>query len=146
MAWDVEYTDEFGDWWSSGRVVVMARKFNDLITQMPLERQARIETRVQNELAEMALKELRQAMQLTQQQLASDLAMNQAAISKMERQSDMYISTLRRFLRAMGAELRIIAHFPERDILISQFQELGELTVLKESPPEYLVPSEETPG
>lgn len=73
----------------------------------------------------MALKELRQALQLTQQQLASQLELNQAAVSKMERQSDMYISTLRRFLNAMGAELKIIAHFPEKDILINQFQELS---------------------
>ena len=124
----------------------MAKKFNDLIAGMPAERQARIEARVQNELAEMALQELRQAMQLTQQQLASELAMNQAAVSKMERQSDMYISTLRRFLQAMGAELRIIAHFPDQDILINQFQGAGEMTVLREPPAEYVVSSEETPG
>jgi len=124
----------------------MAKKFNDLIAGMPAERQARIEVRVQNELTEMALQELRQAMQLTQQQLASELAMNQAAISKMERQSDMYISTLRRFLQAMGAELRIIAHFPDQDILINQFQGAGELTVLREPPAEYVVSTEETPG
>lgn len=124
----------------------MAKKFNDLIAGMPAERQVRIEARVQNELAEMALQELRQAMQLTQQQLASELAMNQAAVSKMERQSDMYISTLRRFLQAMGAELRIIAHFPDQDILINQFQGAGEMTVLREPPAEYVVSSEETPG
>lgn len=124
----------------------MAKKFNDLIAGMPAERQARIEVRVQNELTEMALQELRQAMQLTQQQLASELAMNQAAISKMERQSDMYISTLRRFLQAMGAELRIIAHFADQDILINQFQGAGELTVLREPPAEYVVSTEETPG
>jgi len=70
----------------------MAKNFNELIEKMPPEHQAWIEERVQVELAEMALKELRQAMQLTQQQLASQLELNQAAVSKMERQSDMYIS------------------------------------------------------
>jgi pimeloyl-ACP methyl ester carboxylesterase len=94
-----------------------------------------LEERVRGELAEMALKELRQALQLTQQQLASQLELNQAAVSKMERQSDMYISTLRRFLNAMGAELKIIAHFPERDIEINQFQDMSDeddMMLLKE--------------
>jgi transcriptional regulator with XRE-family HTH domain len=118
----------------------MAKNFNELIEKMAPEHQAWIEERVQVELAEMALKELRQALQLTQQQLASQLELNQAAVSKMERQSDMYISTLRRFLSAMGAELRIIAHFPERDILINQFHDLfgdDEVAVLREQSPEY---------
>lgn len=120
----------------------MARKFSELIEKMPPEHQAWIEERVQAELAEMALKELRQALQLTQQQLASQLEMNQAAISKMERQSDMYISTLRRFLNAMGAELKIIAHFPDRDIEINQFQGMSnaeETVVLREDVGEYQV-------
>ncbi len=120
----------------------MARKFSELIEKMSPEHQAWIEERVQVELAEMALKELRQALQLTQQQLASQLELNQAAISKMERQSDMYISTLRRFLNAMGAELKIIAHFPDRDIEINQFQYMSnteEAVVLREDAEEYQV-------
>ena len=59
-------------------------------------------------LAEMALQELRQALLLTQQELAGSLGINQAAVSKIERQSDMYVSTLRRFLEAMGADLKIV--------------------------------------
>ncbi len=128
----------------------MAKKFSDLLAQMSAERQAHIEERVQSELAEMALKELRQALQLTQQQLASQLEMNQAAVSKMERQSDMYISTLRRFLSVMGAELRIIAHFPDQDIVINQFQEFregGKGVLFREPSAEYDVDTkEETPG
>jgi len=48
--------------------------------------------------------------------------MNQAAVSKIERQSDMYISTLRRFVAAMGGELRIVAQFPQGDVVINQFE------------------------
>jgi ribosome-binding protein aMBF1 (putative translation factor) len=57
--------------------------------------------------------ELRQALQWTQQELAEKLGMNQAAISKLEHQSDMYVSTLRRFVTALGGELHITAHFPQ---------------------------------
>jgi transcriptional regulator with XRE-family HTH domain len=73
----------------------------------------------------MALQEVRQAMELTQQQLAASLRMNQAAVSKLEHQSDMYISTLRKFLSAMGGTLRIVASFPEGEVVISQFEQLA---------------------
>ena len=45
-------------------------------------------------------------------------------MSKLEHQSDMYISTLRKFLSAMGGELRIVASFPEGEVVITQFEEL----------------------
>ena len=60
---------------------------------------------------------------VTQVELAGTLRVNQAAISKMESQYDMYISTLRRVLEAMGARLKIIAEFPDGEIVISQFQQ-----------------------
>ncbi len=97
----------------------MAKKFKDLVAKMSAGSQARIQERTAQMAAEMALQELRQAMQLTQEQMADELQMNQAAISKMERQSDMYVSTLRRFIAAMGGELRIVAHFPQADVVIS---------------------------
>ncbi len=52
--------------------------------------------------------------------------MNQAAISKLEHQSDIYVSTLRRFITAMGGQLRIIAHFPQGDVEITQFDDIRE--------------------
>jgi transcriptional regulator with XRE-family HTH domain len=76
--------------------------------------------------SEMALQELRQAMHLTQQEIADLLQMNQAAVSKLEHQSDMYVSTLRRFVAALGGELRIVAHFPQGDVVINQFEEIRE--------------------
>ena len=75
-------------------------------------------------MQEINLRELRQAFALTQQQLASTLKINQAAISKMESQSDMYLSTLRRFLEAMGVQLKIVAEFPSgEEVVINQFAE-----------------------
>ena len=76
----------------------------------------------------MALRELREALDLTQEQLADSLDMKQAAISKFEHQSDIYLSTLRRILFAMGADLQIVARFPGGEVLINQFDEFRRKT------------------
>ena len=101
----------------------MAKSFKNLINKLSPDRVAAINQRVQTELAAMPLQELRQAMELTQVEVAASLNMNQAAISKMEKQTDMYVSTLRKFIEAMGGELKIVAHFPKGDVTINQFQQ-----------------------
>jgi DNA-binding transcriptional regulator YiaG len=73
-------------------------------------------------LAELPLNELRRARELSQEQLADILHIRQASVSKLERRTDMYISTLRNIIRAMGGELEINAIFPEGVIKINQFQ------------------------
>jgi DNA-binding transcriptional regulator YiaG len=85
--------------------------------------QSRAEKRAKKILAEMPLNELRAARQLTQESLAKSLGINQAAVSKMERRTDMYISTLRQFVVAMGGELEITARFPDGAIRILQFED-----------------------
>ena len=82
----------------------MAKKFRDLVAQMPEERQARLAAETRRLIDEMPLQELRRALDLTQQQVAAALGINQVAVSKMEGQTDMYVSTLRRFVEAMGGE------------------------------------------
>lgn len=77
-------------------------------------------------LAAMPLQELRHARQLSQEQLAEILHVQQASISKLERRTDMYISTLRNFIRAMGGELEIRALFPDGIVPIDQFHTLAE--------------------
>jgi len=74
--------------------------------------------------AEMALDELRLARDLTQEHLAQLLGVKQAAVSKMERRADMYISTLQAIVRAMGGELKIQAVFPQGRVEINQFRKL----------------------
>ena len=73
----------------------------------------------------MPLQELRQARQLSQEQRATILQVKQASISKLERRTDMYISTLRQFIEAMGGELEIVAKFPDGVVRITQFQEIA---------------------
>lgn len=91
----------------------MAKKFRDLRRGMAPARQRRAHERAREMLAEMPLQELRQARQLTQEALARTLRSQQALVSKLERRADMYLSSLRSYIEAMGGELEIIARFPD---------------------------------
>jgi len=102
----------------------MAKKFRALIADWPPERLAAVEARVQQTLAEMRLQELRKARRLSQAALAKKLNAQQATISKLERRTDMYVSSLRQYIGALGGELEIIARFPEGAVRINQFQDL----------------------
>jgi DNA-binding XRE family transcriptional regulator len=113
----------------------MARNFNELRAKMSPESRAEVERRVQATIAAMPLEELRQARELTQAQLAEVLRVSQGAVSKVERRTDMYISTLRSYISAMGGDLQIRAVFPEGEVVIDQFGRIG--TPLQ-------VPSDET--
>jgi DNA-binding Xre family transcriptional regulator len=76
-------------------------------------------------IAEMPLEEMRAARHITQTHLASLLQITQASVSKMEKRTDMYVSTLRSFVQAMGGELEIRAIFPEGTVKIDQFANLN---------------------
>jgi hypothetical protein len=103
----------------------MAKKFRDLIADWSPERIAAVEAEAARMLREMPLHELRHARNLTQQELASTLRTSQANISKLERRTDVYVSTLRRYVRGMGGELEIIARFPDGAVRLEQFSESG---------------------
>jgi predicted XRE-type DNA-binding protein len=102
----------------------MAKSFNTLKNKLSAESRIRIEERVNTALAEMPLAELRQARKFTQQQIAETMNIKQASVSKMEGQTDMYISTIRKFIEAMGGELEIVAKFPEGSVKVDNFQGL----------------------
>jgi len=104
----------------------MATKFRTIREKMDPERQERIRKRTQELLAELPLQELRQARALSQQELAEVLGLNQATVSKLERRTDMYLSSLRRFVEAMGGELEISASFPDGKVRIQLFGDLEE--------------------
>ena len=102
----------------------MAKNFRELEAKMSPEARARSDAKAKKMIEEMALDELRAARELTQEQLARILRVNQAAVSKMERRADMYLSTLQGIIKAMGGELEIRAIFPDGIVRINQFQEL----------------------
>jgi len=102
----------------------MVKKFSELKAKMSPERRAKIDKKVKTALAEMPLNELRNARGLSQKLLAESLHVQQPAIAKMEKRADMYISTLRSHIKAMGGELEVIARFPDGDVKISNFSQI----------------------
>ena len=99
----------------------MAKKFSELRNKMSPESRVRSEAEFKRMLEEMPLHALRSARELTQKELADVLEINQSEVSKIERRSDMYVSTLGRFIEAMGGELEIRAIFPDRTVRIKSF-------------------------
>lgn len=103
----------------------MATKPYSVIREkMTPESRARAQKKAQRMLAQMPLFELRQARTLTQEQIAGILGKKQAEISKIEHRTDMYLSTLRKYIEAIGGSLEIVAHFPDGDVQIEQFGQL----------------------
>jgi transcriptional regulator with XRE-family HTH domain len=72
---------------------------------------------------EMRLTELRNALGVSQDELGQLLKRKQAAISRLERRSDMHVSTLREFVKALGGRLELIANFPDGSYHIKQFEQ-----------------------
>ena len=93
---------------------------------MSPESRARSDARYRQLRAEMPLQDLRWALELTQQQVAAALGIHPVALSKMESQTDLYVSTRRRLVEAMGGERRIVARFPQGAIEINPCQRKPE--------------------
>lgn len=91
----------------------MARNFKELQEKMDPAIRSQNRQRVRDELQRMALDELRSAKQLTQADMAEMLDVPQSSISRIERRADMYLSTLRNYIHAMGGALQIQAVFPD---------------------------------
>jgi DNA-binding Xre family transcriptional regulator len=103
----------------------MAKKWETPRATMSPERREANRLAAQQMMAEMPLEELRLARNITQTHLASLLQITQASVSKMEKRTDMYVSTLRSFVQAMGGELEIRAIFPDGTVKIDQFSALA---------------------
>ena len=101
----------------------MARKFSELTRKMSAKDRAEIKARSAKLLAELPLERLRSARNLTQTSMAELLGVQQSAVSKIERRSDMYLSTLRSYVAAMGGNLEIQAVFPEGAVRIDVLSE-----------------------
>jgi len=103
----------------------MTRNFNELRARMSPESQARVAARVKEELALMPLNQIRNARRMTQTRLAELLEMDQGNISKLEQRTDMYLSTLRSYVEAMGGALEIRAVFPDGEVEIDLLNKLS---------------------
>lgn len=102
----------------------MAKNLRELRARMSPSARAASETEHRRLIEEMSLHQLRRARELTQTKIAEQLQMGQGDVSKLERRTDMYVSTLASYLQAVGADLEIRAVFPDgRAVRITQFSE-----------------------
>lgn len=106
----------------------MTETLESVLASLPAKQQEAIAQQTKQLIAEeMTLRELRKARARSQEVMGQTLNVNQTAVSKIERRADMYVSTLRSFIEAMGGELEIIARFPDHPpVKITQFQELAD--------------------
>jgi transcriptional regulator with XRE-family HTH domain len=97
--------------------------FDEILASMTPEQRERIAAR-SSELIEQErnLREIRESLVLSQEHVAQALGVEQSAVSKMERRADVYVSNLRKYLRALGGTLEIIARFPgQPPVRVTQF-------------------------
>jgi hypothetical protein len=100
--------------------------FEKLRARMTPERRAQNAVKTQALLADMPRQALRHARAQAHAELAQHLLVNQPAITKLERRTELYVSTLRHCIEAMGGTLEIVAHFPDGSITITNFGEADE--------------------
>lgn len=106
----------------------MVRSLNDVVAALPKARRARIEVRAQELIEEVeSLSELRRAAGKAQVEIASALNIKQPSISKIEKQADMYLSTLRSYVEAIGGQLELIVRLPSRTPL--RIESLGDVAL-----------------
>ncbi|MDE2667569.1 MAG: XRE family transcriptional regulator [Acidobacteriota bacterium] len=93
----------------------MAVNVDDKIRNLSTTQRKKVEVRAAELIAEeMTLRELRKARKLTQVRLASRLGITQDGVSRLEKRSDLLLSTLRETVEAMGGNLSLVAQFPDR--------------------------------
>ena len=102
----------------------MAKTFQELRVRMSSAAKAASDAGHRRLIEEMSLHQLRKARELTQTKIAGELHMGQGDVSKLERRTEMYVSTLASYLQAVSADLEIHAVFPDgRVVKIAQFAE-----------------------
>ena len=106
----------------------MAKKFQTLRDKMTPDQRTKASAMAMELMSEMPMYELRHALRLSQEQIAEILNVNQAAVSKMENRADMLLSSLRRYIEAVGGQLEIRACFKEGSVKITKLGEIGGLS------------------
>ena len=108
----------------------MGRTLDDVIAALPEERRQRVETRFEELKQEVeGLGELRRVAGKAQAEIASALKIKQPSVSKIEKQADMYLSTLKSYVEAIGGELDLVVRLPARPPL--RIERLGDMVTAK---------------
>jgi DNA-binding Xre family transcriptional regulator len=96
----------------------MAKSYETLHNKIPPEQRARIDKKASKILEEMSLNDIRLSRRCSQTELADLLEIRQASVSKLEHRNDIHVSSLRKYIEALGGELVIQAEFPEGAVRI----------------------------
>jgi DNA-binding XRE family transcriptional regulator len=112
----------------------MTKKFSTLRAGLSPQANKKSAALTRRMLREMPLHELRHARGLSQLDLARLLNVQQPAIAKFEGRADMYLSTLRNHIEAMGGQLEILAIFPEGEVRITNFSSIGDADIRNHTP------------
>jgi DNA-binding XRE family transcriptional regulator len=88
-----------------------SNKWSTLKNRMSPQARARVDARVKKTLASLPLAEIRKAVGMTQEELARQLEQGQGSVSKIENAADMYLTTLRKYVEALGGELHLTVTF-----------------------------------
>ena len=119
MAFEVEFTDEFGE---DQEDETMARNFKELTDaldkKLTPEQRAESKARVAKRMEAYRLGEVRQARKLTQAALAAKMGTDQGSISRMEQQGEFFVSTLRSYIEATGGRLEMQAVYPDHTLTL----------------------------
>jgi hypothetical protein len=112
----------------------MGRTLSDVMDALPAERRKRVDARYRELRQEVeSLRQLRQVAGKAQADIAAALKIKQPSVSKIERQADMYLSTLRNYVNAIGGELELVVHLPSRPAL--HLHHLGDIFAEAKPPP-----------
>lgn len=97
----------------------MPKDLDEIMRELPPERRERIEKRASELIDEhMTLQDIRKAQKLTQERMAQILGIGQDSVSRLEKRTDLHLSTLNNYINAMGGSLKLVAEFPDRSPVI----------------------------
>ncbi len=98
------------------------KPFSELRKRMTPEQKAESETRFQLALLHLTLTELQESLGVSQNGTEKNSNVVQSALSELENENDIQVSTLSKYIKALGGNLKLVAQFPDKDVVISQFQ------------------------
>ncbi|MEY5061033.1 MAG: hypothetical protein RIS45_954, partial [Planctomycetota bacterium] len=93
------------------------KTWQEFEAQLPQRVRDKINAKFKVTMARLRLGDIREAVGKTQVEVADELGLGQGSVSKIERAADMYLSTLRRYVEALGGELEVLARFPEGTVV-----------------------------
>jgi len=121
-------------------------RWEDLNHKIPPARREQIGREALAELDRMGFAALRKARELTQVEVAERLGIDQAGVSALENRSDLLLSTLAKYIRAMGGEVEIVAVFPEASFNLEPLPPLGDPVEMRRPRPVKRKPAAKKPA